>query len=147
MDALVGFAGVVLGWLLAAGTQTWRESLAARDAARMIEAELAANVWHVRHPEKPWTIQRGAWEAYGIAAIRLVRGYGDAALLIAAYGHLEEALGLVGREDAESKTQLEEHVEHVWRAVETLREISAISTLRLLVPGLRRVRFHPRPGA
>lgn len=142
MDALVAFAGVVLGWVLAVGTQTWRESLKARDAARIIEAELAANLWFVEHDERR-PIERRAWEAYGMAMLRLVDDYSDAALLIAAYGHLEEAHSMVGREDMRSRQR--EHTDHAWRAVETLREMSAMSTLRLLVPRLRRVHFHP-PG-
>ena len=86
MEVVIAFGGIVLGWILGAATEMWRESKRARIALMIIHNELLGNMAQldlalradVDEPPQPsrwykrWKLTRTAWEQQGaLAMLRL----------------------------------------------------------------------------
>lgn len=78
MDLLITFAALLVGWGLGFGSQLWREKREARNAARIVYAELQSNLAKVEtcHDTGEWDeesgFQRTAWETYGLVLLRVL---------------------------------------------------------------------------
>ena len=146
MEALIAFGGVVLGWLLGAGTQIVRDRRQAAIALALVQNELLGNVaqlelaleWGVEEEGvrptswlKRWKLSRMAWEQHGPAAMTLL----DAAELL--FDEAREAVAeikqvdLVAPEnaarvreiaalDAEARKKLELQIRALWDAAEVV---------------------------
>lgn len=103
MDAGIALGGVVLGWVLGAGTQWWRDRRQATIALTLIHNELLGNIAQLdlaltsgagvtppqpSHWYKRWKLSRTAWEQQGGVAMLLLNGE-DAWKVHAAYHALD----------------------------------------------------------
>lgn len=103
--ALIAFGGVVLGWVLGAGTQLLRDRRQAQIALMLIHNELIGNIAqldlaqtqgiedegvYLSHWSRRWRLSRSAWDQQG--AMALTRLDADAALKVQdAYHALDPA--------------------------------------------------------
>jgi hypothetical protein len=107
--ALIAFGGVVLGWILGAGTQYLRDRRQAQIALMLINNELIGNIAqldlaqnagidedgrvHLSHWARQWRLARNAWDQQGGTALTLLGG--DAARKVQNAYHALDAAELL----------------------------------------------------
>lgn len=105
MEALFAFGGIVLGWVLGAGTQLWRDHRHARIALTLIHNEIVGNIAQLElarnedadlEPRRPshwykrWKLSHTAWNQQGAIAMLRLDG-NDAWTVHEAYHALDAA--------------------------------------------------------
>jgi hypothetical protein len=139
LEALIAFGGVVLGWLLGAGTQIVRDRRQAAIALALVQNELLGNVaqlelaleWGVEEEGvrptswlKRWKLSRMAWEQHGPAAMTLLDA-ADAWKVHQAY-HALDAAELLFDEAREAVAELKQVDLVASENAARVREIAAL---------------------